>query len=103
MKSHQICRVWLKKQASCPFEVLGIFAGKLILWHLEPSYLVQSKKLLRLTADEILVLMAITTFEKFRIDHFFFLIPSLVKKKLVFENYFLSKLGEELKRENGQF
>ena len=56
--------------------------------HLEPSYLVQSGYLLRLTTGENLMLIPQTTFEKLKFGHFSPLIPSLVSKKIVFENYF---------------
>ena len=65
------------------------FWWEIQIWrHLEPSYLVQSGYLLRLTTGENLVLISQTTFEKLKFEHFSLSIPSLVGIKIVFENYF---------------
>ena len=65
------------------------FWREIQIWrHLEPSYLMQSGHLLRLTTGENLVLISQTTFEKLKFQHFSLSIPSLVGIKIVFENYF---------------
>ena len=49
--------------------------------------------LLRLTTGKNLVLISLTTFEKFKIEHFVFSIHPQIGIKIVFENYFYTYLG----------
>ena len=65
------------------------FWREIQIWrHLEPSYLVQSGYLLRLTTGENLVLISQTTFEKLKFEHFSLSIPSLVGIKIVFKKVY---------------
>ena len=70
--------------------------------HQGPSNLVQSGYLLRLTTGENLVLISLTTFEKFKFEDFFLLsVPHYVKNN--FQKLFSYLDGGKWKSQNGQF
>ena len=86
MNSHQIWRVWLKKWACHALKKFQkSLAGNPNLRQLEPSNLVQSGYLLRLTTGENLVLISQTIFEKLEFENFVSSIQPQIDKKIVFE------------------
>ena len=104
INSFQIWIIYMAQKMDLifPFEVLDILAGNSNPRYIEPSYLVQSWFLLRVTNGEKLVWISQTIIEKCKIENFVVSITSPYCIKIVFWIISLS-YREGMGRKNVQF